>query len=155
MADDDFDSLSIDHRLPGWQKRYLYLVEEELAKPFSWVDAHCVDLMAASVMACLGPDHPALKAIPRFEKGADTIRYLAEQGGLEKVLDRYFKVVPTAHAFEADLVLLKGQDGFEEAGAVVLDGQIVGKHPPKKSESGYTRIAFRLPMQVAYKVYRV
>ena len=152
MTNPNSNSLDVSSREPGWQKRYLYLIDEELSKPFSWVDSHCVDLMAAAVEACYGPSHPALTDIPRFKTAEETMAELEKRGGLEAILDELFTIIPTTHAFQADIGLLKNEATGEMAGTVVVDGMLVGKHPPTVRAS---RHVFRLPISLAYKIYRV
>lgn len=144
-----FDSLSIAHRDGGWETRFHSLIAEELAKPFSWVNGSCIDLMAASVLACRGPKHPSILAIPEYTTDEQAQAELKKRGGLEKLLSKYFPDVPVLHAMQGDLVLLKSPaEASVMAGGVILDGVIVGKREGIKS-------AYRLPLSLAYKVYRV
>ena len=144
------DTLDVSHRLPGWQKRFLYLADEELAKPFDWVHANCVDLMSTSIMACLGPKHDSLRKIPSLTSEEDAQTFLDENGGLEAILDSLFTSIPFAHAFQADIALFKNPETHASAGGIILDGMAVGKQPGKRRNQ-----AFRLPTMAAYKIYRV
>lgn len=150
-SDVEFDTLDVSHREDGWQKRFIYLVDAELSKPFHWQYAHCADLMACSVYACYGTTHPILQNLEN-RTGSDklaTLKRLADLGGFESLLGDYFAEVPISHAFQADIALYKNADG-SIAGAIVCDGQLVGR----RYEEGKSA-AFRLPLSKAYKIYRV
>jgi hypothetical protein len=154
MAKKPFDSLDISHRQPGWQHRLIYTVDEELSKPFDWVNASCVDLLLASVLACHGPHHPVFKKIPQYKTAAEAKVTLGKLGGLEKVISKYFIEVPRSHAFDGDIALIQRRNGseieIEEASGLVLNGQIVGKRPP-----GARDIAFHVAIGAGSKFYRV
>ncbi len=144
-------------RQPGWEKRFLYLVGEELDKPFDWINASCVDLMLAPVYACHGPKHPIFGVVPKYDTVAEALAALKAIGGLEKVLDAFFPTVPYSQANQADISLIKNKETDDMAGAVVLDGKVVGKHPPTKDDVTVrrNRTAFYLPLSAAYKIYQV
>lgn len=150
IAPEGFKSLSVDHRALGWQERLIYLVDEELAKPFDWVNAHCVDLIGASILACHGPDHPAFKAIPRYKTEAAVKRKLIELGGMQAILDKYFVEIPALHAFDGDAVLIRNPETEAMASGLMMGGRIVGKQPP-----GSRLNAFYLPISAGHKFYRV
>jgi hypothetical protein len=133
------------NRERGWQKRLHYLVDEELNKHFMWQTANCGDLMAASVLACHGPNHPSLKELTSGTE-EDVKKSVAQRSGLDSILGKYFQSIPIFMAQDGDIATV-GSDPSLRAGCVVLDGQLVGK----RSDRG----TYRLPISRAVVVYRV
>lgn len=152
MNDPEFDSLDVSHRLAGWQKRLVHMVDMELMVPFDWGTANCADLMSCGVIACLGTDHPALELLGGYSTQEEVMQRLNDGGGLANILSEFFVEVPTFHAFNGDIAILQNAEGTAQAGAIVMDGVIVGK---REGVTDLRRIAYRLPIAAAAKIYRV
>jgi len=134
-------------RIKSWDLRLIKYVTAELEKPFDWVTSNCGHLMAASVIACCGDEHPILEELTKRLTKEEM-----EATNLEEVLGRYFFRLPSIlHAQRGDLMLVKREDGLE-AGCVLLDGYIVGKSE-KLSRAGSN--VFRLPIASAAVAFRV
>jgi hypothetical protein len=132
-------------RLRDWEQRFVAAMPIETAKPFVWGEADCVCLMAAAVRACHGDDHPALKMLGGYKTKRGAVAKLARLGGLSAALAQHFEEVPVLMAQTGDIGVLAG-NGIE-AGAVVLEGQAVGK--------GEETAAYRIPARSLTKVFRV
>jgi hypothetical protein len=132
-------------RLPDWEQRFVAAMPVELAKPFAWGEADCVLLMAAAVRACHGDHHPVLKHLGGYKSKRSAVAKLKRLGGLSVILAKHFEEVPLLMAQTGDLGVLAG-NGIE-AGAVIIDGQAVGK--------GEDAPSFRLPVRSLTKVFRV
>jgi hypothetical protein len=132
-------------RLRDWEQRFVAVMPDEMAKPFAWGTADCACLMAAAVRACHGDDHPALKMLGGYKTERGAVTKMARLGGLSAALALHFEEVPVLMAQAGDIGVLAG-NGIE-AGAVVIDGQAVGK--------GEGATAYRLPVRSLTKVFRV
>ena len=130
------ESDNVKRRLKGWEKRFIRLAEDELAKPFDWGNANCGHLIGTAITACHGPEHPALKHLVGLANQDDVSRLLYEFGGLSKLLELHFERNPTPlMAMQADIGVYMGKiyDPHSssyvsaEAGCIILDGVAVGK----------------------------
>ncbi|MCW5722443.1 MAG: hypothetical protein KIS86_14990 [Devosia sp.] len=132
-------------RLADWEQRFVAVMPDVLSQPFAWGSADCAHLMASSVEACHGADHPVLADLSRYKTKAGALRLLKAGGGLSAMLARHFEEVPLLVAQTGDLGVLV-VDGVE-AGLVVIDGQAVGKgeHAPH----------YRMPVRAMTRAFRV
>lgn len=116
-----------------------------LSQPFAWGSSDCAHLMAASVRACHGDDHPALAMLTRYSDERSARRLLRRQGGLAAAIARHFEEVPVLLAQTGDIGVVV-RDGVE-AGMVIMEGQAVGKaeHSPH----------YRVPLRTLSRTFRV
>lgn len=138
-------------RLTGWEADLNNRINIELAKPFDWKTSNCAHLMAASVIACVGPDHPSLIELSQYTSEEVIKGIISHAGGIGPILSRYFSQLGSVlQAQRGDLIVVKGP--LEEAGCVMMDGAIVGKmeEPNKRGEYSY-----RLPRSQGSMAFRV
>lgn len=144
-------------RLKGWEKRFIRLAEEELAKPFDWQVANCGHLMAVAIIACHGPNHPILAVLNECSSEQAVIELLAAEGGLSGILSGHFQKAPVPIlGGQADIGIYMGKvynrhsTEFQEieAGCIILDGVAVGK-------AEGTNRPVRLPIRNLKAVYVV
>ena len=131
-------------RLRNWETRFVDAMIAEQEAPFEWGKHDCALLMAASVRAIYGDNHPALSEFDKYKDESSAKRYLAKQGGLVKLIEKYFEPVNILSAQTGDIGVVE-KDGFA-SGAVIMDGMAVGKSPEG---------VFRIPIKQLTKVYRV
>jgi hypothetical protein len=133
-------------RLPGWDIRLTEAIDAEVKKPFSFENkADCGWLMGASVRACLGDDHPVLHYLERYATEAYCRVMLAEEGGLQGILSKFFPEVHPSLAQDGDIGYFG--EGPTAAGLVCMGGVAVGKAP----KNG----VFYIPMKLTTKVFKV
>lgn len=133
-------------RVRGWEIDFVAAINLERAKAFEWGRADCATLMGASVRACQGRKHPALKVLKRYATKIGAARLLSAEGSMANVLAQHFEEVPAMLAQTGDIGLLVGDDGVE-AGCVVDQARAIGRHPV----DGF----FFVPVTLLTKVYRV
>jgi hypothetical protein len=131
-------------RQRGWETRLVREMNVFLKNTFDWQTCNCGDLMAVSIRACHGENHPILEELTHGTVFEVTKR-VGDRGGLDKILGRYLERIPTLTAQDGDLATFGVQESVR-AGCVVLNGQIVGL--------GEDRVR-RLPLSKAAAVYRV
>lgn len=137
-------------RLRGWDLKLIKLIDAQLNMPFDWVTSNCGHLMAASVIACHGDEHPALVELAGWTSKAIVEKHVEEAGGIDKILGRYFQRIPLLQAGQGDLCVI-GTDG-NHAGCVIMEGMAIGKAEEIR-RSGTS--AFRMPVQSALVAYKV
>lgn len=135
---------SIIERKKNWELRLVEAISKEQNEPFEWGKHDCALLMAASVRAIYGDDHPALKEFSKYKDEKTAKRFLAKRGGLDRIVSEYFGEVNKLSAQQGDLGIYEA-DGFA-AGLVIIDGSALGKSPDG---------IFRMPIKKLTKVYRV
>lgn len=131
-------------RKKGWEERFIKAILIEQEAPFEWGKHDCAILMAASVKAIHGEDHPALEEFTKYTDEKSAKRHLAKHGGLVKLIEKYFEPVNILSAQQGDIGVVEAE-GFA-SGAVIVDGIALGK-----SQEG----VFRVPIKQLTKVYRV
>lgn len=131
-------------RLKGWETRFVEAMLIEQEAPFEWGKHDCAILMAASVRALYGDDHPALGEFIKYTDEKSAKKHLAKNGGLVKLIEKYFEPVNALSAQQGDIGVVEAE-GFA-SGAVIVDGMALGKSPEG---------VFRLPIKQLTKVYRV
>lgn len=133
-------------RVRKWQERLIDALNEELMLPFSWKNAHCLDLMLCSVKAVLGDNHPVLKKNFHGTE-EECIAWLdsKEVGGLEGIFAAYFAEIPWGWAQDGDVGVfdLHGV----KIGVVIVDG--VGK---AKADNGRIH---NFPIDTLERIYKV
>lgn len=138
-------------RLKGWEKRYITLVEDVLAQPFSWEHSNCAHLVAAAIRACHG-EHPVLEHLKACTSQEAAMAHLQENGGLSGILGQYFQMLPTPLiAQQADVGIFEGKmpDGsIIGVGCIILDGVAVGKQDDANG-------AFRMSVRSLKRVFKI
>lgn len=132
-------------RLSDWEQRFVAAMPAALDAPFAWGSADCAHLMAASVRACHGDDHPALSMLAGYQDKASAMRRLSQLGSLSEALAVHFEEVPVLMAQTGDIGIVETHGG--EAGVVFIDGQAIGKaeHAP----------CFRVSVRAVARAFRV
>jgi len=133
-------------RVHGWETAFVKAITVEREKSFAYGRADCATLMGASVRACHGKRHPALKILKRYSTRIGAARILAKEGSIGAVLAQFFEEVPKAMAQTGDLAIVINARG-EEAGCVIDQARAIGRHP----ETGF----FFAPVAAVKQVFRV
>lgn len=131
-------------RKKDWEERLIAAMIVEQDAPFEWGKHDCALLMAASVRAIYGDEHPSLEEFNKYTDEKSAKKYLTRRGGLQKIVSEYFAEVNMLSAQQGDLGILEA-DGYA-AGVVIIDGVALGKSPDG---------IFRVPIKKLTKVYRV
>ena len=127
-------------RLKGWEERFIDAMLVEQEAPFEWGKHDCAILMAASVRAIHGEDHPALEEFKKYKDEKTAKKHLAKNGGLVKLIEKYFEPINALSAQQGDIGVVEA-DGFA-SGAVIVDGMALGKSPEG---------VFRVPIKIRWK----
>lgn len=108
-------------RVPKWQEILIDALNVELAKPFSWQSATCLDLMYCCVRSVLGR-HPILQINHHGATQVEVMTWFVDRGfkDLDVLFGKYFPVVPWGWAQDGDVGIYVVGD--VQVGCAIVDG---------------------------------
>lgn len=131
-------------RKRNWEQALIAAVNLEQSKPFDWQSNNCGHLIALAITACIG-EHPVLQYLNLITDKHSALKVLAENGGLDGILGKYFWPVGPLSAMDGDVGYLANEESM--AGCIVVDNTLVFK-PEGKG-------LFRAPITKATKLFMV